>query len=67
MSASGINDSLMGGDDSEDLLRSLGFFEVNNIMPSSGQNADSGSYNSMMNSNAGMVNDLSWLDGLGEW
>ena len=67
MSANGVNDSLMGGDDSEDLLRSLGFFEVNNIMPSMGASTDSGNYNSMMSGNADMATDLSWLDGLGEW
>lgn len=67
MSANGLNDSLMGGDDSEDLLRSLGFFEVSNIVPSMGQSVESGNYGSMMGGNNGMATDLSWLDGLGEW
>lgn len=67
MSAGGLNDSLMGGDDSEDLLRSLGFFEVNNIVPSMGECTDPSNYGSLMSGNSGMATDLSWLDGLGEW
>ena len=76
-----FGDSLMGGDDSEDLLRSLGFFEVTgSILPSLGDGAGTGGLgdngsggivggSSFQNafSGPGMAQDLSWLDGLGEW
>merc|ERR1712093_636487 len=73
-----------GGNDGEDLLRSLGFFEVgaagSSMMaglggPGTGNAADGHAgespgdalYASMLSGNPNMAQDLSWLDGLGEW
>lgn len=67
---SALGDSMLGGDDSEDLLRSLGFFEVTgNSLSSVGQGGSS-DFNSNFFGGSGdsnMTNDLGWLDGLGDW
>jgi hypothetical protein len=64
-------DSLMSGNDSEDLLRSLGFFEVGSgVMPSMGTAIASpgdGDIFGMFGGNSNMSQDLGWLEGLGEW
>lgn len=65
---SSLGDSLLGGDESEDLLRSLGFFEVTGNSMNSGQGAGSSEFsNSFFGSNNAMAQDLGWLDGLGDW
>lgn len=78
---------LIGGNEGEDLLRSLGFFEVGagtsmmsglgggasgNAGGPAGDGVASGEagdalYASMLGGNPNMAQDLSWLDGLGEW
>lgn len=61
----GLGNTTLTQEESEDLLRSLGFFEVTTgSMPSvSGGNSIHGS----SFANTSMTQDLGWLDGLGEW
>ena len=70
-SYTGFGDAGLGGDESEDLLRNLGFFEVGTgLMPSmpdgTSRMENTDSVFGMLGGN-GMAQDLSWLDGLGEW
>ena len=64
-----FGDPSLGGDESEDLLRSLGFFEVGNatvpVTPRVAENP--GDTFSILSGGGAMAQDLSWLDGLGEW
>lgn len=66
---SALGNNMLGGDDSEDLLRSLGFFEVTgNSLSSVGQSGGSSDFNSnLFGGENAMSGDLGWLDGLGDW
>jgi hypothetical protein len=65
---SALGDSLLGDDDSEDLLRSLGFFEVTgNSLSTVGQGTTDFSANTFFGSDNTVGQDLGWLDGLGDW
>lgn len=65
---SALGDGMLGGDDSEDLLRSLGFFEVTgNSLSSVGQGGSSDFNSNLFSTDNTMGGDLGWLDGLGDW
>lgn len=65
---SALGDNMLGGDDSEDLLRSLGFFEVTgNSLSSVGQSGSAEFNSNFFGGENNMGGDLGWLDGLGDW